>query len=83
MPFKGWDEPNTTKADAHKKGYCTHANPLFPVWHRPYLMLLEVSCTRIHIERSLMLTLEQEPTVRHHEEGHHPPSPRGQTCDLG
>jgi len=24
-------------------GYCTHGSVLFPTWHRPYLLLLEVS----------------------------------------
>ncbi|KAK8108340.1 uncharacterized protein PG998_010353 [Apiospora kogelbergensis] len=41
MPFKGWDEPNTTPKDAKDKGYCTHANALFPPWHRPYMLLYE------------------------------------------
>lgn len=41
MPFRSWDEPNTTQAEVDKKGYCTHANYLFPPWHRPYLLLYE------------------------------------------
>ena len=24
-------------------GYCTHGSVLFPTWHRPYLLLLEVN----------------------------------------
>lgn len=24
-------------------GYCTHGSTLFPSWHRPYVMLIEVS----------------------------------------
>lgn len=24
-------------------GYCTHSSVLFPIWHRPYLALIEVS----------------------------------------
>ena len=24
-------------------GYCTHGSVLFPTWHRPYMMLYEVS----------------------------------------
>jgi tyrosinase len=43
MPYQAWDEPNTTLEEAKDKGYCVHANPLFPAWHRPYLLLLEVS----------------------------------------
>lgn len=27
-------------------GYCQHGNPLFPTWHRPYMMLLEQSIIR-------------------------------------
>lgn len=42
MPYKQWDEPSTTQAEADNKGYCTHANFLFPPWHRPYMMLMEV-----------------------------------------
>lgn len=41
MPYKSWDEPDTTSAEVDKKGYCTHANYLFPPWHRPYLLLFE------------------------------------------
>ena len=42
MPYKAWDEPDTTTEEAKNKAYCTHANILFPCWHRPYLLLLEV-----------------------------------------
>ncbi|KAL2012074.1 hypothetical protein VTN00DRAFT_4792 [Thermoascus crustaceus] len=41
MPYKSWDEPDTSLAEVDKKGYCTHANYLFPPWHRPYLLLFE------------------------------------------
>ncbi|KAL4785045.1 hypothetical protein BJX76DRAFT_367191 [Aspergillus varians] len=41
MPFTSWDEPFETKENIGIKGYCTHANYLFPTWHRPYLLLYE------------------------------------------
>lgn len=41
MPYKSWDEPNTTLAEVGQKGYCTHANYLFPPWHRLYMLLYE------------------------------------------
>jgi hypothetical protein len=42
MPYKSWDEPEATVDEVHGKGYCVHANCLFPLWHRPYLLLYEV-----------------------------------------
>ncbi|KAL6236483.1 hypothetical protein BDW75DRAFT_250041 [Aspergillus navahoensis] len=41
MPFTSWDEPFETQENVAQKGYCTHANYLFPSWHRPYLLLYE------------------------------------------
>lgn len=41
QPNVPWDEP-ITKDDAANKGYCTHNNILFPIWHRAYLALYEV-----------------------------------------
>lgn len=33
-----------------KYGYCVHGDPRFPVWHRPYVALYEVSnATTSHI----------------------------------
>lgn len=29
-----------------EEGYCKHGSPLFPTWHRPYVMLLEQSIIR-------------------------------------
>ncbi|MCJ1266573.1 hypothetical protein MMC22_006458, partial [Lobaria immixta] len=43
QPFVSWDE--STKPEIPNKGYCTHANILFPCWHRPYVLLYE---QRIH-----------------------------------
>ncbi|KAI1496872.1 tyrosinase [Biscogniauxia marginata] len=41
MPYTSWDEPSVTTKEAHVKGYCVHANNLFPPWHRPYMLLYE------------------------------------------
>lgn len=30
-------------SDSTWGGYCTHASVLFPTWHRPYVLLFEVS----------------------------------------
>ncbi|MCJ1468770.1 hypothetical protein MMC07_007400 [Pseudocyphellaria aurata] len=43
QPFVAWDEH--TKPETPNEGYCTHANVLFPCWHRPYVLLYE---QRIH-----------------------------------
>ncbi|KAI0855533.1 tyrosinase [Xylaria cubensis] len=40
-PYAPWDEPSTTKIEIGRKGYCVHANNLFPPWHRPYMLLYE------------------------------------------
>ncbi|KAJ4347797.1 uncharacterized protein N0V89_009167 [Didymosphaeria variabile] len=45
MPYTNWDEPSLTLDEAGQKGYCVHANALFPPFHRPYLLLYE---QRIH-----------------------------------
>ncbi|KAK8131364.1 hypothetical protein PG984_007802 [Apiospora sp. TS-2023a] len=41
MPYKSWDEPHAKDAQADNHGYCTHANVLFPPWHRPYMLMYE------------------------------------------
>lgn len=50
LPHEDWDGvakpplPQGDKASEKpfKDGYCAHATPAFPCWHRPYLALLEV-----------------------------------------
>jgi tyrosinase len=46
LPYQPWDgagqKPVDTSPDAWQ-GYCTHGNVLFPTFHRPYVMLFEVS----------------------------------------
>lgn len=41
QPNVPWDEP-IDKKNTEGRGYCTHNNILFPIWHRPYLALYEV-----------------------------------------
>jgi tyrosinase len=39
-----WDGVQASKTDRSlNTGYCTHNNLLFSTWHRPYLVLFEVS----------------------------------------
>ncbi|KAI0877194.1 tyrosinase [Hypoxylon argillaceum] len=40
-PYIPWDEPSVTQTEIGRKGYCVHANNLFPPWHRPYMLLYE------------------------------------------
>ncbi|KAI0409928.1 tyrosinase [Xylaria palmicola] len=40
-PYQPWDEPSTTQKEIGRKGYCVHANVLFPPFHRPYVLLFE------------------------------------------
>ncbi|KAL4915885.1 common central domain of tyrosinase-domain-containing protein [Aspergillus aurantiobrunneus] len=40
QPNVPWDEP-IDSAEAEGRGYCTHNNVLFPIWHRAYLALYE------------------------------------------
>ncbi|KAJ5899989.1 Concanavalin A-like lectin/glucanases superfamily [Penicillium taxi] len=50
QPNVPWDEP-IDSADALNKGYCTHNNILFPVWHRAYLALYEQRIWEIMIKK--------------------------------
>ena len=44
QPLVPWDE--NTKPVTDGLGYCTHDSILFPSWHRPYLLLVEVRSVR-------------------------------------
>jgi hypothetical protein len=50
MPYTNSDEPSLTLDEAGRKGYCMHANILFPPWHRPYLLLYEQSIHEIMVK---------------------------------
>jgi tyrosinase len=41
LPLVHWDEQ--TEPQRRGVGYCTHGSVLFPTWHRPYVLLYEVS----------------------------------------
>jgi len=51
-PFVAWDGVT----GPYQRGYCTHGSILFPIWHRPYLALLEV-CEISLSNYNTMLTL--------------------------
>ncbi|KAJ5646047.1 hypothetical protein N7490_002419 [Penicillium lividum] len=62
QPNVPWDEPHTTQEEANLKGYCTHNNVLFPIWHRAYLALYEQRISEI------MAGIVKEFTVENKEE---------------
>ena len=39
IPYSDWPEG---KKDGRWGGYCHHGDILFPTWHRPYILLLEM-----------------------------------------
>ena len=42
-PHEAWSGATASDNAGKYLGYCTHGSTLFPTWHRPYVMLLEVS----------------------------------------
>ncbi|CAG8152841.1 unnamed protein product [Penicillium nalgiovense] len=38
QPFVRWDDPSP---EPTKNGYCSHSHVIFPIWHRPYVLLFE------------------------------------------
>ncbi|KAJ5175788.1 uncharacterized protein N7482_001665 [Penicillium canariense] len=38
QPFVRWDDPSS---EPIQNGYCFHSHVLFPIWHRPYVLLFE------------------------------------------
>ncbi|KAL3472854.1 hypothetical protein BJX99DRAFT_261920 [Aspergillus californicus] len=63
MPYTSWDEPKATAKEVHRKGYCVHANCLFPLWHRPYLLLYEQRIYEIMINQ-IIPTLQVSPAKK-------------------
>ena len=45
LPYVQWDGAGGTSPvqGSRSGGYCTHGSVLFPTWHRPYIVLYEVS----------------------------------------
>nr|BBV24620.1 tyrosinase2 [Grifola frondosa] len=39
LPYTPWNDVNI--GDSGFRGYCTHGTVLFPIWHRPYVALME------------------------------------------
>ena len=56
-PFRAWDgvNPKEMGVDGIPIGYCSHGNVLFGVWHRPYLLLLEVGDLVSEIQSCLLI----------------------------
>ncbi|KAL4748038.1 hypothetical protein BDW72DRAFT_196173 [Aspergillus terricola var. indicus] len=49
QPNVPWDEP-IGQAESAGRGYCTHNNILFPIWHRAYLALYEQRLYEIMVQ---------------------------------
>lgn len=47
-----------------KNGYCFHSHVIFPIWHRPYVFLFEVSTISNKMEK--VLTDDTASRVRYH-----------------
>ncbi|KAK7217434.1 hypothetical protein V2G26_005437 [Clonostachys chloroleuca] len=46
VPFRSWNGVEPVPG-ANMSGYCTHSSVLFPIWHRPYLALVEQEVFRL------------------------------------
>jgi hypothetical protein len=55
VPFESWNGVGAAPG-ANQSGYCTHSSVLFPMWHRPYLVLFEV-CS---LKQPVLLVLTRE-----------------------
>jgi tyrosinase len=59
LPFVPYDNDDPLEDEGGWQGYCHHGSTLFPVWHRPYVLLLEKSI-KIEADRIAKLyTTEQ------------------------
>jgi hypothetical protein len=45
VPFEPWSGVEAAPG-ANQSGYCTHSSVLFPMWHRPYLVLFEACSSK-------------------------------------
>lgn len=43
-PLVQWDEEDPVAPGGF---YCQHSTVVFPIWHRPYMLLLEVTILRV------------------------------------
>lgn len=42
---RGWQ--HVASQHGHKEYYCPHGNPMFAIWHRPYMIMMEQALQRI------------------------------------
>jgi hypothetical protein len=70
QPNVPWDEP-IDAAEAAGKGYCTHNNILFPIWHRAYLALYEVLCLLHFPLKEKLADKCKATTSRDHDRSHY------------
>lgn len=47
-PYEDWNGAIASDNAGKYQGYCTHGTTLFPTWHRPYVLLLEVRISFIN-----------------------------------
>ncbi|KXN83343.1 Polyphenol oxidase 2 [Leucoagaricus sp. SymC.cos] len=59
LPFTEWakEQPSLSPYQA---GYCTHGQPLFPTWHRPYVALYEQTIQEAANEAAKKFTVDKE-----------------------
>ncbi|KAJ3565570.1 hypothetical protein NP233_g7549 [Leucocoprinus birnbaumii] len=59
LPFIEWAKERPS-VNANQAGYCTHGQPLFPTWHRPYVALYEQTLQGAAIEAAKKFTVDKE-----------------------
>ncbi|KAF7290719.1 Di-copper centre-containing protein [Mycena indigotica] len=61
LPYNSWNGAGEEPVDPNAwQGYCTHANLLFPTWHRPYVALMEQVLQRTAITIAETYTVNKE-----------------------
>jgi hypothetical protein len=79
LPYVAWNAGNSNPvSDNGWQGYCVHGSVLFPTWHRPYMMLYEVSRVQAYIahlhEKLLDILISRysasPPEKRYHDREH-------------
>ena len=71
LPYVAWDanrDNGEPVSDQGWRGYCTHGSVLFPTWHRPYMMLYEVSRHFFFGNRARLIRfiIEQQQVLQRH-----------------
>ncbi|KAJ5784169.1 uncharacterized protein N7518_009846 [Penicillium psychrosexuale] len=57
QPFVRWDDPSP---EPMQNGYCFHSHVIFPIWHRPYVLLFEQVVYDIMIKEVIPQFLEAD-----------------------